>query len=155
MKAIKGFSGRYRWLSNFWAAEVTLDGMAFGTVEGAYQAAKTLDVDQRRVIAGLAKPGQAKRYGRKLKVRDDWEEVKLAVMENLLRQKFAHPDLRQKLLETGDAYLEESNAWQDFFWGVCDGKGANHLGWLLMKVRDELRSNKGDSPPLPTREPQP
>jgi N-glycosidase YbiA len=135
MNAIKGFRGRSRWLSNFWPARVTLDGMVFGSVEHAYQAAKTLDLDHRRTIAALAKPGQAKRYGRKLKVRDDWEEVKLVVMEDLLRQKFAHPDLRQKLLDTGDAYLEESNVWQDFFWGVCDGKGENHLGRLLMTIR--------------------
>jgi|ERR1019366_3668919 ribA/ribD-fused uncharacterized protein len=139
MNAIKGFRGRYRWLSNFWPADVILDGMVFGTVEGAYQAAKTLDLTHRRTIAGLAKPGQAKRFGRKLKVRDDWHEVKLKVMEDLLRQKFAHPDLRQKLLGTGDAYLEESNTWRDFWWGVCDGKGENHLGRLLMKIRQELR----------------
>ena len=141
MKAIKGFRGRYRWLSNFWPASVTLEGMVFGTVEAAYQAAKTLDLEHRRTIAGLAKPGQAKRFGRKLKVRDDWQEVKLAVMENLLRQKFANADLRQKLLDTGDAYLEESNAWGDRWWGVCDGKGENHLGKLLMSVREELRGH--------------
>jgi len=139
MNAIRGFRGRYRWLSNFWPASVTLDGIVFGSVEHAYQSAKTLEVDQRRIIGGLATPGQAKRYGRKLKVRDDWDETKLAVMEDLLRQKYAHADLRQKLLDTGDAYLEEKNAWQDFFWGVCDGKGENHLGRLLMKIRDELR----------------
>ncbi len=137
-QTIKGFHGRYRWLSNFWPAEVTLDGMVFSTVEGAYQAAKTLDLDHRRAIAGLAKPGQTKRYARKLKVRDDWQEVKLAVMEDLLRQKFSIPDLRQKLLDTGDAYLEESNSWRDFFWGVCNGVGENHLGRLLMKCRDEM-----------------
>ena len=141
MNAIKGFRDRFRWLSNFWPAELTLDGMVFGTVEGAYQAAKTLDLDHRRAIAELAKPGQAKRYGRKLKVRDDWHEVKLKVMEDLLRQKFSHPDLRQKLVDTEDAYLEESNSWRDCFWGVCDGKGENHLGRLLMKIRDELRGH--------------
>jgi len=115
--------------------------MVFGTVEGAYQAAKTLDLEVRAQIAALPRPGQAKRYGRKLKVRDDWEKVKLAVMEDLLRQKFAHPDLRQKLLDTGDAYLEESNTWGDRWWGVCDGKGQNHLGRLLMKIRNEVRSH--------------
>ena len=139
MNAIKGFRGRYRWLSNFWPAEVILNGMTFGSVEHAYQAAKTLDFDHRRAIAGLAKPGQANRYGRKLKVRDDWQEVKLAVMEDLLRQKFSHSDLRHKLLDTGKAYLEESNAWGDHWWGVCNGVGANHLGRLLMTIRNELR----------------
>ena len=139
MKEIRGFRGRFRWLSNFWTSEVTLDGMNFSSVEHAYQAAKTLDHDHRRTIAGLAKPGQAKRFARKLRLRDDWNAVKLAVMENLLRQKFVHAHLRQKLLDTGDAYLEEKNSWHDHFWGVCNGVGENHLGKLLMKIRGELR----------------
>src|SRR5271170_7502939 len=127
MNAIKGFRGRYRWLSNFWPARVTLDSMEFGSVEHAYQAAKTLDLEVRAQIAALPKPGQAKSHGRKLEVRDGWNNMKLAVMEDLLRQKFADAELRQKLLDTGDTYLEESNVWQDFFWGVCDGNGLNHL----------------------------
>jgi N-glycosidase YbiA len=148
-KAISHFRGPHRWLSNFWPAKVTLDGMEFSTVEHGYQAAKTLDMAVRAQIAVLPTPGEAKRMGRKLEVREGWDGMKLKVMEDLLLQKFADADLRQKLLDTGDAYLEEQNTWEDFFWGVCDGKGENHLGKLLMATRNDLRS-KGDALPLPT-----
>ena len=86
--------------------------------------------------------------GRKLQVREGWDSIKLTVMEDLLRQKFAAADLRQKLLDTGDAELVEGNVWQDFWWGVCDGKGENHLGKLLMAIRNDLLS-KGESSPFP------
>jgi len=141
MSEIRGFRGNHRWLSNFWPAKVTLDGIGFLSVEHAYQAAKTLDLDQRRHIAGLATPAQAKHYGRKLRPREDWELVKLKVMEDLLHEKFLEPRLREKLVRTGDAYLEEKNSWRDFFWGVCHGKGENHLGRLLMQIRDDLRAS--------------
>jgi N-glycosidase YbiA len=154
MNAITRFRGPHRWLSNFWPAKVILDGMEFSTVEAAYQAAKTLDLAVRAQIAALPTPGEAKRMGRKLVVREGWDGMKLKVMEDLLRQKFADADLRQKLLDTGDAYLEEQNAWEDFFWGVCDGKGENHLGKLLIAIRNGLRSI-GGSPPLAEGGPQP
>ena len=145
-KAITHFRGPYRWLSNFWPAKVTLDGMEFSSVEHGYQAAKTLDLDVRSRIAALTTPGEAKRMGRKLVVREGWDGMKLAVMEALLRQKFADADLRQKLLDTGDAYLEEGNSWGDVWYGVCNGVGENHLGRLLMAIRDDLR--KAGSSPL-------
>lgn len=144
MNAITHFRGEYRWLSNFWPVTVTLEGMDFPSVEAAYQAAKTLDLEVRAQIAALSRPGEAKRMGRKLNIRDGWDGMKLQVMEDLLRQKFADPELRQKLLATGDAHVEERNTWDDRFWGVCDGEGENHLGRLLMLIRDELRS-KGES----------
>jgi len=148
-KAITHFRGPYRWLSNFWPAKVTFDGMEFSSVEHGYQAAKTLDLAVRRQIAALPTPGQSKRHGRRLKVRDGWDSMKLVVMEDLLRQKFADADLRQKLLGTRDAELVEGNVWGDTFFGVCDGKGENHLGRLLKVIRNELR-NKGEKLPLPT-----
>jgi N-glycosidase YbiA len=95
----------------------------------------------------LPTPGKAKQMGRKLQVRDGWDGMKLQVMEALLRQKFADPVLRQKLLDTGDAHLEEGNSWGDVWYGVCNGVGENHLGKLLMAIRDDLRS-KGDALPL-------
>ena len=109
MTEIKGFSGKYRFLSNFYPSKVLLDGLEYDTVEAAYQAAKTDDVADRRKIREVAKPGDAKRLGQKVKLRQDWEKVKLQVMEDLLRQKFQDADLREKLLATEDAYLEETN----------------------------------------------
>lgn len=140
---IDSFSGEYRFLSNFWPAQVVYEGITYPTAEHAYQSAKTLDMDQRRQIAELATPSSAKKAGRALQIRPDWEAVKLRVMEDCVRYKFSHDhELRQKLLATGDAELIEGNTWGDRFWGVCEGQGENHLGQILMKVRQELKTQE-------------
>jgi len=137
---ISEFQGEYRFLSNFYPAEVVFEGITYPHVEGAYQSAKTLDMNERRRIAAIADPAEAKRAGRALKYRTDWEQVKFDVMETCVRYKFTHHiELRKKLLATGDATLEEGNNWGDRIWGVVDGVGENRLGKILMKVRDELR----------------
>src|SRR5262245_29936602 len=109
---IDRFQNEYRFLSNFWPATVEFEGITYPTVEHAYQSAKTLDMNERRRIAACATPAEAKREGRKLKLRDDWEKMKFDVMETCVRYKFAHhADLRDKLLATGNAILEEGNDW--------------------------------------------
>lgn len=140
-KVIDKFSGYYRFLNNFYLpAAVVLDGVPYPGVEHAYQAAKSDDVIMRAIVRQAATPGAAKRIGQRLLLRHDWEQVKLLVMEDLVRQKFTnHPELGQALLDTGDAELIEGNHWGDTFWGVCNGVGENHLGKILMKVRQELR----------------
>ena len=137
MRVIDSFQGEHRFLSNFWPAEVALDGVVYPSVEHAYVASKTLDLSARHVIL-KSTPGQAKRYGRTLALRPDWESVKLAVMAGLLVQKFRHPELAALLRATGDAELVEGNTWGDTFWGVCKGKGANNLGRMLMEIRSSL-----------------
>lgn len=131
---IRAFRGPYAFLSNF-----------VGRVEHQYQAAKTLDPVWIRRILAAPTPGEARRLGRQAPLRADWEQVRLGVMERLLREKFADPDLRARLLATGDALLQEGNWWHDRFWGVDErtGIGENHLGRLLMALRDELRSRAG------------
>ena len=105
----------------------------------AFQAAKTFDPDEKLAVAQATTPGSAKRLGGKVQLRPDWEQVKVGLMEDLVRLKFTtHADLRAKLLATGDAELVEGNNWNDRFWGVCRGKGRNELGKILMKVRSEL-----------------
>lgn len=139
---IKGFSGKYRFLSNFYPSKIILDGLEYAHVEAAFQAAKTDDPSARRRIREVAKPGEAKRLGQKVKLREGWDKMRIQVMEDLVRQKFTvHKDLQEKLLATGDAYLEETNTWNDKFWGVCRAHGENHLGKILMKVRKELSSH--------------
>jgi N-glycosidase YbiA len=135
---INGFKDEYRFLSNFWHARVVLDGQIFPSVEHAYQAAKTLDRPSRIAIALCETPGAAKRAGKQAPMRDGWDDMKLAVMEDLLRQKFKDPELADQLLDTEGHELVEGNFWGDVFWGVCRGKGENHLGKLLMKIRSEL-----------------
>lgn len=137
---IKYFSGEYRWLSNFWSCFVVLDGKTYPSTENAFQAAKTLD-EQLRAPFREYFPGKAKKEGRMLKLRPDWESVKLSVMEDLNRQKFTkNAELFEKLLATGDVELIEGNDWRDTYWGVDDRLGGqNNLGKLLMRIRAELR----------------
>ena len=136
---ITGFFGEFRFLSNFWPAAVEYNGMRYRTVEHAYQAAKTLDQSHRRKVKMLESPGKAKRLGSKFELRPDWDDIKVEVMLDLVRQKFTnHPELKGSLLSTGAAVLIESNSWGDTFWGVCDGEGNNRLGQILMRVRDEI-----------------
>lgn len=139
MKAIESFSGEYRFLSNFYPAEVDLDGKTYPTLEHAYQAAKTLSLEQRELIRRAGTPGKAKKMGRQVTLREDWEKIKIGVMRELLRRKFQDRVLRAEIVATGDAKLVESNTWRDFFWGVYQGKGENWLGRLLMEIREEIR----------------
>ncbi len=141
MLAITDFRGPYRWLSNFQQVDVCLDGVVYPTTEHAYQAAKTLDRVKRDEIRRAETPGKAKRLGQLVALRPDWETVRVDIMLDLQRQKFAHGELRAQLLDTQDAELVEGNTWGDRFWGVCDGRGLNWLGRLLMQVRNELRSS--------------
>jgi N-glycosidase YbiA len=144
VKVIDKFDGtENRFLSNFYPAAVTLDGVTYPTVEHAYQAAKTFDLSDRQRILNCPPPNIAKKIGRKVKARSDWEQVKVEVMTDLVRQKFTdHPELKAQLLATGDATLVEGNWWGDRFWGVCNGEGQNYLGRILMDVRKELQTNE-------------
>ena len=138
---IDSFRDEYFFLSNFYPVEIKLDGIVYPNAESAFQAQKTLDVEERRKFSMLKNPVQAKRLGRKVKLRDDWEEVKLDIMTEIVSQKFLqHPHLIEMLLQTGDEELVEGNKWGDRFWGVCKGKGENHLGKILMKIRDVYKS---------------
>lgn len=138
---ISSFRDEYFFLSNFYPVEIKLDGIVYLNAETAFQAQKTLDVEERRKFSMLKNPVQAKRLGRKVKLRDDWEEVKLDIMTEVVSQKFLqHPHLIEMLLQTGDEELVEGNKWGDRFWGVCKGKGENHLGKILMKIRDAYKS---------------
>lgn len=137
----------YEWLSNFFRREIEWEGEKWATNEHAYQAAKTYNVAHRRRIRMAPSPGHAKMLGQSrsfahhgVEMRSDWETVKYDVMIDLLRLKFREPDLRAKLLATGNAKLVEGNTWNDTCWGVCNGVGANNLGRSIMLVRAELRS---------------
>ena len=115
-----------------------MDGIEYPSVEHAYQAAKTVDRRERAAIAKCATAGEAKKLGQKCAIRPDWDAVKIEIMRGLLKKKFSYRRLKKALLDTGEAYLEEGNNWGDSFWGVCNDIGENHLGKLLMEIRDEL-----------------
>jgi ribA/ribD-fused uncharacterized protein len=126
---ITSFREQYRFLSNFY---VEPDGTH---VEGEFQAQKVLNPSLCKLT-----PFAAKQMGCRFPRRTDWDAIRLATMELLVRQKFTdHHELQEALLATGDEELVEGNYWNDTFWGVCNGHGLNHLGKILMKIRNELQ----------------
>jgi ribA/ribD-fused uncharacterized protein len=138
-----GFNGKYRFLSNFYPSVVEFEGIVYPTVEHAYQAAKTLDQETRRQIAQAFSAAVAKKTGRTIYLREDWDDVKDSIMLRLLRKKFRNDGLAGLLLDTGDLELVEYNYWHDRYWGVCEcagcgSVGKNMLGQFLMQVREEL-----------------
>lgn len=147
MKMIDKFDGEFAFLSNFYPSTISDGYTIFPTVEHYFQANKCEYIDDYNAIAAAPTPGKAKRIGRQAILRNDWEQDKMNVMEAALRKKFAIPKLREQLLATGDAWLEEGNYWHDNFWGVChcldcqDKRGLNNLGKLLMKIRADIRES--------------
>ena len=137
-EAIISFTGKYRFLSNFHMCYIRWGGgNLYPSVENAYQAAKTMDMNERIKFLNIY-PGAAKKLGRTLKLRENWEDVKVGTMLVLLAIKFSEPKLRAKLLATGDAKLVEGNDWGDTYWGVCNGEGHNMLGKLLVELRKTI-----------------
>lgn len=137
---INEFRWPHEFLSNFYFWPVRYEGILYPTSEHAYQAAKTRDPNVRLRISLLPTPGASKKAGKALDLRSDWEDVKVMVMADILRLKFAPGSyMAFLLLSTGDEHLVEGNYWHDTFWGVCNGRGQNHLGKLLMQIRAELR----------------
>lgn len=140
MKEIMTFRGKYQFLSNMYSAPFEWDGRSYKNSEAAFQSAKSLDPAVRDEFSGMTGV-VAKREGKKVLLRRDWEAVKDGIMEEVVREKFIqNPDLLKKLIDTGDMELVEGNRWHDKYWGVdvVSGEGENHLGIILMKLREEL-----------------
>lgn len=149
---IDSFSGRWSFLSNFYPCKIEYQGIVYPSVEHYYVGMKIkgdqliggvfyTESDCRELISKIPTPGKVKRFGRTLTLRKDWDDVKLKVMEYGLNQKFSIEENKDLLLQTGNEELIEGNTWQDVFWGICNGKGENHLGKLLMKIRGQLKNS--------------
>jgi len=142
---IRQFTSEYSWLSNFYPCSIYYNKKYYSSVEAAFQAQKCINDEEQNLFINLD-AGKAKRLGKKVKLRPDWETVKEQIMYDLLLIKFINNDeLKTKLLATGDDYIIEGNNWGDRYWGVCPpesepGKnGLNRLGELLMLVRSSIR----------------
>ena len=132
---ITSFREEYFFLSNFYPCKITFRGLTFDNAEAAFQAEKSTDPKVREQFVGLS-PKEAKRLGRKIKLRPYWNEIRVCAMQEVIKQKFReNEDLRKLLIETADKELIEGNTWNDRFWGVCKGKGKNMLGKILMDAR--------------------
>jgi hypothetical protein len=137
---INQFKDEYAFLSNFHPWNVVYRGSKYATAEHAFQAAKGKEISDKLWIAESSRPGVAKRRGRKVELREDWDSVKMSVMLEIVQSKFFLPWRKEKLVATGDHELVEGNYWHDNIWGIClcsecDNYGKNYLGKILMLVR--------------------
>ena len=150
-KTITNFTDNYAFLSNYYKHNLITDidypDIKYPTVEHAFQAAKTLNRSERMRFSELVTPSEAKLAGRHVKLREDWEDIKLDIMKHYLKEKFSIPELRELLLATEDAILVEGNTWHDNFWGDCHCSqcknriGYNNLGQLLIQIREEIKED--------------
>lgn len=134
------FRGELAFLSNMYNCKVIIHGRTYPSAENAYQAYKSGFVCQKFETIS---PVSAKKLGRELTMRDDWEDIKLSAMDEILTAKFKNKSLLKKLLSTGQVILVEKNYWRDYYWGVCNGKGENHLGKILMGIRERNKPETG------------
>lgn len=142
MKTINDFRNEYFFLSNFYMAPVTFEGITYTNSEAAFQAQKCIDAEDRKAFSTMS-PSEAKRAGRHVKLRPDWETIKVDIMTKIVESKFTqNVNLGLKLLETQDSYLEEGNTWGDRIWGTVNGNGQNLLGKILMQTRIKLKNKE-------------
>lgn len=136
----------WKGFSNFAKLQTPIEkwGLKFDSVEVAYMASKTEDMQIKKQISQMS-PGEAKRFSRSIQLRPDWEEVKIEVMKELLQEKFSQPLFKTLLAMSGEKEIVEGNWWHDQFWGSCScdkhkhTPGQNMLGKLLMEIREELK----------------
>ncbi len=142
---IDSFKGPHSFLSNFFPSAIVYDTIEWPSVEHAYQAYKTLDVESRlHILLKCQTAGQAKRVGQHVELRPNWNSIRVTLMRELIREKFQTGHiLADELVLTFPHKLVEGNTWHDTFWGKCtcihhDGEGQNWLGRLLEERRAEL-----------------
>lgn len=129
------FKGEHTFLSNMTpCGPIVRDGIAYSCTESAYQAAKCANPAERILFAKL-NGYEAKKLGRRIRVRPDWNEIRVDVMRDVLKQKFSDPTLLARLKAVQEPIYED-NTWRDTFWGRYNGIGENILGKLLMEIRD-------------------
>lgn len=148
MGIINGFTGEYRWLSNFTPVDIEFRGNIFPSVEHAYVSAKSKDPKFiKTCMDSNNSPGKIKRLCRSIEIVSNWSEVKDLVMSELVNKKFNTEPFKTLLINTGDSIIVETNKWHDNYWGSCrcvrcGDRGKNTLGKLIMRIRDDINGVK-------------
>ncbi len=141
---ISEFRNQYYFLSNFYECLVSYNGITYRNAEAAFQAQKTLDNDIRKQFEAMS-ASEAKKQGRRISLREDWEDVKVDIMRDIVLAKFEqNPELSDKLIKTDGMCLIEGNNWGDRTWGMVGNEGMNLLGNILMETRETLICQKDD-----------
>ena len=142
---ITSFKGEHAFPSNFFSHPIEIEGDIYPTNEHAFQALKTDDIAERKKVREATTPASAKSFGKRVTLRDGWDQKRFEAMERVVKAKFADPDLAALLVATGERELIEGNTWRDTTYGCILGKngtwkGRNELGKILMRMRDEKKS---------------
>jgi N-glycosidase YbiA len=119
-------------------------GVLYPTAEHAFHAQKFTDGSVISEIVRATSRVKAFQLAGEYKKnrRADWGEIKLRVMEEIIRAKISqHEEVLGALLNTGDQEIVEDSL-SDFWGSGCDGFGQNQFGKLLMKIRRELKSSQ-------------
>jgi ribA/ribD-fused uncharacterized protein len=130
-------------LDNFSSFKVEYQGYLYASCEEAYQALSfkgaSEELYQKVINSHSADEAQRIAYTNRDKQRKDWNEVKVEIMEQLLRAKLEqNPYVKKKLLQT-KGYIIVEDSPKDNFWGWGPNRdGFNQLGKLWMKIRDEI-----------------
>lgn len=126
------FRGKFWFLSNMYSHNITYKGHTYACAESAFQAQKdATQAFQFEKLDGFA----AKKLGKRVNLRPDWDQVKLQIMKEILKVKFSDHDLMNQLKAVTEPIVEE-NTWRNTYWGVCNGYGQNHLGKLLTEIKN-------------------
>ena len=138
---INQFRKEYNWLSNFASVDIEFMGRVYPSVENAYMSAKSPEKVWKLFCSNpKTTAAMCKKRSKEIQIRAGWDDMKLQVMEYLLKLKFNQEPYRTLLKETKDEYIQEGNYWNDKFWGFClkTNEGENHLGKLIMEIRKTL-----------------
>lgn len=142
---INEFKEENRFLSNFYQCDFVYEGLTYHTAEAAFQAQKCSSEEDKIKYTEVKNPVAAKRMGRKEpNLPANWNEISYDIMKEILKAKFAVPEMKEKLLATGNATLVEGNKHHDNIWGKCvcakclarTAPAFNRLGNILMEIRD-------------------
>lgn len=140
---IEQFRGEYGWLSNFASVDILYKGFLYQSTERAYQSEKCDDYTWKIFCSNpINNQGLIKQQSRTVQLIENWDERRVPIMLKLQRLKYQQPFYREKLIATGELYIQEGNWHNDDFWGFCFKKqsGENMLGRLIMQVREEINS---------------
>ena len=139
------------WFGNMAPFPVIHNGERWLTTEALFQALRFDDQEIRSQIRAQKSPMAAKMLAKKHKARMVIEPMSAADLDNMrlcLRLKIEqHPELREMLLQTGEALIVEDctrrKRGSGLFWGAAfiEGHwvGQNCLGRLWMELRQHQR----------------
>lgn len=139
---ITEFKGEHNWLSNFFPCNILVDGEWYPSVEHAYMSHKCDNPWWKSKCRDRAtSAAEIKRLSKLVNLVEGWDDMRISVMQKCLEAKFRLPAFANKLIETGDAIIEEGNNWGDEFWGINlkTGAGSNNLGILILQIRNNIK----------------